>query len=307
MAQDQVIDKVFDVYETGGGGDCLFYSLGFALNNNMAVSEDEALKIRHIICNRHDIIINGVNVEEFKIEGISGKINAASSDGRMCNQGVWGEDVEIAKAARIFDIPIIVYQTNHNTGMYDGVVREFYRFNEIQNGRFCPQMQKYFVNDPFINVSTRLTSYYLPEHSNNKEPILILNKGQAHYQILLPKDSKVVSKPASINSHEEQVHRLFELLNSKLPEDLIIEYAKITISEEVIKIVVDIWKKYYTTTGPATSNQPLELLPQEEQVERLVELLNSKLPEYFIIEYAKRKMVDKHVDIVVDVWRKSKK
>ena len=203
VSGDQVIDNVFDVYDTGGLGDCLFYSLGFALNNNTAVDADTALVIRREICDRHDIMINGINAE---LNANDDQINPASSDGRMCNQGEWGEDVEIAKAARIYDIPIIVYMKDHTTGMYDGVVREYNRFNEIQAGTFCPQMQKYFVNGPFLDVSSRLISYYLPANSNGKEPILILNKGQAHYQILLPKGSY-----AGVQSHGASLSNLASL------------------------------------------------------------------------------------------------
>ena len=257
VSGDQVIDNVFDVYETGGLGDCLFYSLGFALNNNTAVDAEMALAIRRDICERHDIMINEINAE---FTSIGDQINPASSNGRMCNEGEWGEDVEIAKAARIYDIPIIVYMKDHYFGMYDGVVREYNMIDQIQNGTFCPQMQKYFVNEPFINVSTRLLSYYLPANSNGKEPILILNKGNSHYQILLPKGSYAGVQPASVNEQisklKHQALALFESLTSGAPEDDIIEQAKESMPQKLIDAVFAQWKKLSTSSGSYTGVQP---------------------------------------------------
>jgi hypothetical protein len=200
LSGDLIIDDVFDVYETGGAGDCLFYSLGFATNDNTVVDAEQAHSLRLIICKNHEIEINGLNVEENWSNDVGGEtyvINSESRDGSMCKQGEWGSEIEIIKAARILNRPIILYKKDYVAGMNVNLLREPGKLETIKNGSFCPQMQKYFIDGEFGEVRSRMVSYFLPEKSVNDEPILILNKAQAHYQVLIPKSHHVSSSAAS--------------------------------------------------------------------------------------------------------------
>ena len=258
---DEEINAVFDVYDTGGEGDCLFYSLGFGLHNQLYTPE-EAFNLRQAICKETALEINGVPMQAFVV------VAEVHGETDMCNQGTWGGDAEIMKAAKLFNRPIIVYEQNRTDGLAEGiVVPELAILPQIRAGTYCPRMQQYFTAPHFANVLNRMYTFHLPQESNESEPLLILNIGGLHYRILKPKGSYVgiqshgaslsnLASLSQISKLEHQALALFESLTSGAPEDEIIEQAKVSMPQKLIDVVFAEWKKLSTSSGSYTGVQP---------------------------------------------------
>lgn len=274
---DEEIDAVFDVYDTGGEGDCLFYSLGFALHNQLYTPE-EAFNLRQAICKETALEINGVPMQAFVA------VNEVQGETDMCNQGTWGGDAEIMKAAKLFNRPIIVYEQNRTAGLAEGiVVPELAILPQIRAGTYCPRMQQYFTAPHFANVLNRMYTFHLPQGSNESEPLLILNIGGLHYRVLKPKDSYVgvqshgaslsnlasLSLPQVAQPTADQLAKLIDRLanimgnNSEVYRILGKAGSKMQLSEELIELLIIESKKLHA----------LKPIPTEEQLTELIIIL----------------------------------
>jgi hypothetical protein len=325
-SNDREINAVFDVYETGGLGDCLFYSLGYAIHDSV-LSPDEVFQMRQEICQVNNVSINGVPVNAF--------IGTAAHEANMCTAGVYGTETEILKAAKIFNRPIIVYEEHRNVGLAEAMIPEIARLQQIRAGAYCPEMQRYFTAPHFANVLNRMYTFYLPNDTNANdtnasEPLLILYVGNMHYRVLRPKPfvpaaaKPAAAKPAAAASNteaqERKANKLFQLLQFRLSGDsvdFVIELAKHSMLPIVVDAVVKYWREHSMSTASASSVANLGVLsPQpasknkEEQeqhkAERLFQLLQSGLSDDsvdFVIELAKHSMLPIVVDAVVKYWR----
>ena len=286
---DEEINAVFDVYDTGGKGDCLFYSLGFALHNQL-YTPTEAFDLRQAICKTTDIIINGVPLQAFVV------VNEVDGEVDMCNQGTWGGDAEILKAAKIFNRPIIVYEQDRTAGLATDLVAEINKLEEIRAGTYCPRMQQYFTAPHFANVLSRMYTFYLPNISNESEPLLIFNIGDAHYRVLVPKGSYVgvqshgasLSNLASLSQvakpypTQKQIIELLTRLannmeNKKVVSKILEEAGTIMLlTEEMIEGLVEASLSLPQVAQPVSQHTTSIILnkpyPTEEQI---IELLTS--------------------------------
>jgi hypothetical protein len=187
---DPLINGPFNEIDAGGGGDCLFKSLSYALYGN----PKDHFKVRQRIC-------KAPIPEELKPFYIEKERK------KMCNLTIWGTHLEVMIAAKIYNRPIIVYKSGHTTGI--GSLCEGYAWiDDIKNNIAFKGVRKYLIGDKYKSSAKRIYCIYLPDNDTDKEPLILYNIGQVHYRVLKPKISRrspmnrKKSKKVSINSRK---------------------------------------------------------------------------------------------------------
>ena len=177
-SRDKKISEVFDEIETGGGGSCLFYSLAYETTGKNSLKE--ARKLRQMIC-------------KYKPEDLEPFVALASSEKSMCDDKSYGTTIEIQKAARLLNRPIIVFKEKRNNGIAAEDVCPGAQFIDIiKNSKMFKGVYKYLFK-PYNKVQKNIYCIFLPEDDTDAEPILLYNIGDYHYRLLKPKKPKSLS------------------------------------------------------------------------------------------------------------------
>ncbi len=179
-SSDKLISLAFDEYDAGGGGSCLFYCLAAELLSSNSLTS--ARQIRKEICN-----YNPNDLKDF--------VAIAEHEESMCDDKTYGTTIEIQKAARLYNRPIIVYKKNRNDGIASDLVCPGSQYiSQIKSGKIFPSVSKYFNKKPYTDILPRLYCIYFPEKNTNNKPIIIYNIGDIHYRVLKDKFSKASRK-----------------------------------------------------------------------------------------------------------------
>ena len=178
-SKDKKISEVFEEIETGGGGSCLFYSLAYETTGKNSLKE--ARKLRQMIC-------------KYKPEDLEPFVALASSEKSMCDDKSYGTTIEIHKAARLLNRPIIVFKEKRKQGIAsEDVCPGAHLIDMIKNSKMFKGVYKYLFK-PYDKVQKNIYCLFLPEHDTDAEPILLYNIGDYHYRLLKPKKISKVSR-----------------------------------------------------------------------------------------------------------------
>jgi hypothetical protein len=180
-----LISKYFYEIDAGGGGNCLFYSLSYALflegiNRNYK-------QVRQDVCTLN--VPQIPDLEDFRTDDDKQK---------MCNDGEWGTNIELIKAAIFYKKPILVYKSDHD----DGISKDCLGFKYIKgiiDGLYLLGVRPYFVDPYYKNVEKNIYCLYLPLENTNEKPLLIINYGQSHYRVLLSRKDYIINEELSVS------------------------------------------------------------------------------------------------------------
>jgi hypothetical protein len=173
-ANDVRINSFFDVYDTGGGGDCLFSSLAFELNNR-GINDNNGNPYNHISLRSKICKHNPVHLIDI--------VSVLGSESNMCDLGVYGTDTEIRKFVELFNIPVIVYQKHRLDGIASSMVCSGSEYlQHIKSGLVFKSLGKYLDNQ----LDKRILCMFLPSNDTAVSPIALYHLGN-HYQVLILK------------------------------------------------------------------------------------------------------------------------
>lgn len=191
-----IFKPFFDIVETGGGGDCLFYTINYLLGGKKKNLEQATWIRRSIVSYQYNpndddfCPLNDPNVlaraylNPEEVASIEDVISMES--GEMGRKKEWGTEYELMKAAKLFERPILVYtnkpvlevQTCSGAWRLCPDVIE-----EIRNGRIFRGVRKYLL-PPYNQLEKYLLCIYLPNHDTSFDPFIIYNRDNVHYQAI---------------------------------------------------------------------------------------------------------------------------
>jgi len=169
-----------------GRGECLFYTLGMLLENNDTFAK--AMEIRNNIYDyqykSQEDNIFPLNAQQIEFMRMGTEAEEQKSAKLMNQQGVYGTEYEIFKAAKLYNRPIVVYQDKptHNYRQ-QCIFNNMNIFDRIRSGQIFRGVRRY-LTPPIDNVMSYLVCIYLPNNNTNTIPLLIYNMGNNHFIML---------------------------------------------------------------------------------------------------------------------------